>query len=79
MSAYEVCTPERTISMGKAYRTIQPSRYEGKITREAVATAVRSLSESRDSKGSVRIKSVAGSDLAVRKGHGHTASTIKKG
>ena len=62
--------------MGKAYRTIQPSRYEGKVTREAVATAVRSLSES---KNGVRIKTVAGSDLAQRKGRSHAAATIKKG
>ena len=62
--------------MGKAYRTIQPSRYEGKVTREAVATAVRSLSES---KNGVRIKAVAGSDLAQRKGHGHAAAVTKKG
>ena len=61
--------------MGKAYRTIQPSRYEGKVTREAVATAVRSLSES---KNSVQIKAVAGSDLAQRKGRSHAAATTKK-
>ncbi len=61
--------------MGKAYRTIQPSRYEGKITREAVATAVRSLSES---KNGLRIKAVAGSDLAQRKGRRDAAATTKK-
>ena len=61
--------------MGKAYRTIQPSRYEGKVTREAVATAVRSLSES---KNGARIEAVAGSDLVRRKGSSHAAATTKK-
>ena len=62
--------------MGKAYRIIQPSKYEGKVTRAAVATAVRSLSES---KTGVRIKAVAGSDLAQRKGRSQATVTTKKG
>ena len=61
--------------MGKAYRTIQPSRYEGRVTREAVATAVRSLSENNNG---VRIKAVAGSNLAQSKERSHATATTKK-
>ncbi len=64
--------------MAKAYRTIQPSKYEGKITREAVATAVRSLSERKGSNGTIQIKSVAGGNLVAPKRHGRAASAVKK-
>lgn len=77
--------------MGKAYRTIQPSRYTGKVTREEVAAAVRSVSEREKGNGSTGVKAAASGatekriyverrgegDYAVRRAGSQRASDVK--
>ena len=83
MSASLMCSHQSlhdrlTNNMRKTYRTIQPSKYEGKITREAVDAAVRSLSEAKGNQSGVQTKAVTNRSLTERTGGDSKASTARK-
>ena len=64
--------------MEKEYRTVKSSKFTGTVSRKAVATAVRTLSEGKSATSRVRDSAASRLSPGGAKGSAHVGSRLKK-